>query len=53
MHLVGAFYHNNLDLEKNNLASISLIPKKDNTTDVRNFHPISLINCSLYHKVFN
>jgi hypothetical protein len=47
MHLIEAFYNNTLDLEKLNMASICLIPKKDNASDVMNFRPISLINCSL------
>ena len=41
-----AFYDNNLDVSKFNLASICLIPKKEDALTVRNFRPISLINCS-------
>ena len=47
MQLVVSFYNNQLDLERINMASICLIPKKDNANEVRNFRPISLINCSM------
>ncbi|XP_078156117.1 uncharacterized protein LOC144551891 [Carex rostrata] len=46
LRIFTAFYNNNLDISKFNLASICLIPKKEDATTVRNFRPISLINCS-------
>ena len=47
MQLVQAFYNNTLDLTRLNMASICLIPKKENASEIKNFRPISLINCSL------
>lgn len=41
------FYNNSLDLSNLNLASICLIPKKDDPKLVTNYKPISLINCSI------
>ena len=46
LSLFTAFYNHELDIAKFNLASISLLPKKDDVITVRNFRPISLINCS-------
>lgn len=41
-----AFYNRTLDISKLNLASIFLIPKKEDTLTIQNFRPISLINYS-------
>ena len=46
LRIFNAFYHHELDVSKFNLATICLIPKKDDTITVRNYRPISLINCS-------
>jgi hypothetical protein len=40
------FYNHELDIAKFNLASICLLPKKEDAITIRNFRPISLINCS-------
>ena len=44
--LFQAFYNHELDVSKFNLVSICLVPKKADAVTVRNFRPISLINCS-------
>lgn len=44
--LFQAFYTRTLDISKLNLASICLIPKKEDALTIRNFRPISLINYS-------
>jgi Reverse transcriptase (RNA-dependent DNA polymerase) len=44
--LVNAFYFNQLDVSKLNLASICLIPKKDEANLITNFRTIRLINYS-------
>jgi len=46
LRLFTSFYNHELDVAKFNLASITLLPKKDDAIIVRNFRPISLINCS-------
>jgi Reverse transcriptase (RNA-dependent DNA polymerase) len=45
-NLVNAFYYNQLDISKLNLAIICLIPKKLDANLITNYRPISLINCS-------
>lgn len=40
------FFHRNLDVSKLNLASICLIPKKSDAVTIKDYRPISLINCS-------
>jgi hypothetical protein len=40
------FFHGNLELSRLNFAMISLIPKVDEAKSMKNFRPISLINCS-------
>jgi hypothetical protein len=47
MKLVQAFYDNTLDLNKLNMVVICLIPKKENANEIKNYRPISLINCSV------
>jgi Reverse transcriptase (RNA-dependent DNA polymerase) len=44
--LVNAFYFNQLDVSKLNLATICLIPKKKDASLITNYRPINLINCS-------
>jgi hypothetical protein len=44
--LVHAFYHNILDISKINLASICLLPKKQDAQLITQYRPISLINYS-------
>ena len=46
LKLFTAFYNNQLDIARFNLATICLIPKKENANLITNFRPISLINCS-------
>lgn len=41
-----SFYSCTLDISKFNLASICLIPKKEDANNIKHFRPISLINCS-------
>jgi len=45
------FHRGDLDLKRLNFAMISLIPKVDEARSMKNFRPISLINCSF--KVFS
>lgn len=35
-----------MDISKLNLASICLIPKREDASIIKNYRPISLINCS-------
>ena len=49
--LFDDFYSGNLDLHRLNFAMISLIPKVAEAKDMKNFRPISLINCSF--KIFS
>lgn len=44
--LFNAFRNGQLDISKLNLASVCLIPKKEDALSITNFCPISLINCS-------
>jgi Reverse transcriptase (RNA-dependent DNA polymerase) len=44
---VNAFYLHKLDLRRINLASIILIPKKNDDVTITQFRPISLINCRM------
>jgi Reverse transcriptase (RNA-dependent DNA polymerase) len=44
--LVNAFYYNQLDISKINLAVICLISKKKEANSIINYRPISLINYS-------
>ena len=46
LKLFTVFYSNSLDISKFNIASIYLIPKKEVAMTIKNFRPISLINCS-------
>lgn len=46
MLLLISFYNRTLDVSKLNLASICLIPKKSDVVTIKNYRPISLINCS-------
>jgi Reverse transcriptase (RNA-dependent DNA polymerase) len=44
--LVNAFYTNQLDVLKINLATTCLLPKKIDASNIKNYRPISLINYS-------
>lgn len=46
MQILQSFYNRTLDISKLNLASIILIPKKTDAVTIKNYRPISLINCS-------
>jgi hypothetical protein len=46
MDLFMDFYKGKLDLFRLNFAMLTLIPKVDNAVDMKNFRPISLLNCS-------
>ena len=46
LRLFLAFYNRTLDISKLNLASICLIPKKEDASSITNYRPINLINCS-------
>jgi mannosylglycoprotein endo-beta-mannosidase len=45
--LFEEFYKGSLDLYRLNCAVMTLIPKVEEARDIKNFRPISLINCSL------
>lgn len=45
------FYNGNLDLFRLNCALITLIPKVGDASNMKNFRPISLLNCSF--KIFS
>jgi hypothetical protein len=45
-----SFYFGDLDLYRINFASVTLIPKEDGACTMKNFRPISLLNCS--YKIF-
>jgi hypothetical protein len=49
--MLEEFHKGNLDLYRLNCAMLTLIPKVENAMDMRNFRPISLINCSF--KIFS
>jgi hypothetical protein len=48
--LVRSFQENKLDLFRINFATLTLIPKVEDATEMKIFRPISLLNCSL--KIF-
>jgi hypothetical protein len=48
--LFFAFYNHQLDIAKFNRVFICLIPKISNTSSIKDFRPISLLNCSF--KIF-
>jgi hypothetical protein len=50
INLVQAFHGGKLDLFRINFATLTLIPKIDYATEMKNFRPISLLNCSF--KIF-
>jgi hypothetical protein len=50
INMVKAFHAGKLDLFRINFANITLIPKTDNASDMKNYRPISLLNCSF--KIF-
>jgi hypothetical protein len=50
MNLVKAFQMGKLDLFRINFAMLTLIPKVENAMEMKNFRPISLLNCSF--KIF-
>jgi hypothetical protein len=45
--LFSDFYNHQLDIAKFNRAFICLIPKILNTSSIKDFWPICLLNCSL------
>lgn len=45
------FYNGDLDLFRLNFTLLTLIPKVEETRDMKNFRPISLTNCSF--KIFS
>lgn len=44
--LFQSFYNRQFDVSKLNLDSICLIPKKSYASTIKNYRPISLINCN-------
>lgn len=46
VEMFNDFYRGNLDLKRLNFDMISLIPKVEEARSMKNFRPISLINCS-------
>jgi hypothetical protein len=50
LKLVNNFQDNKLDLFRLNFATLTLIPKVEDASEMRNFRPISLLNCSF--KIF-
>jgi hypothetical protein len=51
MNLVRAFKIGDLDMFEINFATITLILKVENATEMKSFRPISLLNCSV--KIFD
>jgi hypothetical protein len=51
VRLFEDFHNRKLDLYRLNCALLTLIPKVEEARDMRNFRPISLINCSF--KIFS
>jgi hypothetical protein len=49
--MVQDFSYHKLDLFRLNFAILTLIPKVDEARDMKNFRPISLLNCSF--KIFS
>jgi hypothetical protein len=49
--MISEFQGGGLDLFRINFACLTLIPKVENADDMRNFRPISLLNCSF--KIFS
>jgi hypothetical protein len=47
LQLVSSFYNHTLNLSKLNHATIILVPKGFDCTEIEQFRPISLINCSV------
>jgi hypothetical protein len=45
INLVQTFHGGKLDLFRINFATLTLIPKIDDATEMKNFRPISLLNC--------
>jgi hypothetical protein len=48
--MVDDFYEGKLDLYRLNFALITIIPKEKDAKTMKNFRPISLLNCS--YKIF-
>jgi hypothetical protein len=51
VELFSEFHKGNLDLFWLNFAMLTLVPKVENAIDMKNFRPISLLNCSF--KIFS
>jgi hypothetical protein len=51
MRLIVEFQNGSLDLFRLNFVMLTLIPKVENVVDMKNFRPISLLNCSF--KIFS
>ncbi|WVZ69867.1 hypothetical protein U9M48_018590 [Paspalum notatum var. saurae] len=49
--LLNEFHEGRLDIQRLNFAMMSLIPKTEDACNMKNFRPISLINCSF--KIFS
>jgi len=46
VHLFNDFHRGDLDLKKLNFALVTLIPKVGEATNMKQFRPINLLNCS-------
>jgi hypothetical protein len=51
VEMFSDFHKGSLDLFRLNFAMLTLIPKIENATDMKNFRPIILLNCSF--KIFS
>ena len=51
VHLFNDFHRGDLDLKRLNFALVTLIPKVGEATNMKQFRPISLLNCSF--KIFS
>jgi hypothetical protein len=49
--MVRSFHAGDLELFRLNFALLTLIPKVEEATDMKNYRPISLLNCSF--KIFS
>jgi hypothetical protein len=51
LHMFDDFFKGQLDLFRLNFAMLTLIPKVEEASEMKNFRPISLLNCSF--KIFS